>query len=269
MASAQRECAACGESRGVDEYSKKQWTAKAHSRRCKPCVEAGKEATPSVQGAKVSGQDEEELCALLKAIMFAHPEFTVQEVHREVLSKVEKWEDLPLGKVKNLLKKLELSAYSSGKAQGEVLKFWTVGMKPGEGGSAAAVTNGEPLGESWVPVELNVPAIPSGSAPFQALLSSTKSKPHAASSSLVKIQTAGGAPPGSPMLLYNADKSQKTFIHPDSSAFRPLERLVKEHGICGAQGPAGGLKAFFRSQLDATTGALWVDTSSPAPGEAW
>ena len=35
-----RACSACGEERGPEGYSKKQWSARAHSRKCKHCVDA-------------------------------------------------------------------------------------------------------------------------------------------------------------------------------------------------------------------------------------
>jgi hypothetical protein len=36
-----KECSACGERRGADEFSNKQWKVKAHSRRCRACAPEG------------------------------------------------------------------------------------------------------------------------------------------------------------------------------------------------------------------------------------
>ena len=43
-------CSICGESKAESEFSKKQWVAKAHSRRCAACVESGAVATGAGKG---------------------------------------------------------------------------------------------------------------------------------------------------------------------------------------------------------------------------
>ena len=146
---------------------------------------------------------------------------------------------------------------------------------------------------------LNVPADLSGSRPHQALInysqdnnninhsisggSGTKTKkgdktasPSFSSSSsssssngnskkceIFKIQIAA-LPPGmgnvlTPMLLYNKDRSAKTFLHPPSSStsgdnnneddddggYNKIRSMIIENGSTGALGVTGGTKAYF------------------------
>ena len=60
-----RACSACGEERGPEGYSKKQWSARAHSRKCKHCVDASAAgaaedthgATPAQLAEQLKGLD--------------------------------------------------------------------------------------------------------------------------------------------------------------------------------------------------------------------
>lgn len=119
---------------------------------------------------------------------------------------------------------------------------------------------------------LDVPADLSGSRPHQALInyqdmqkscngkasnSNTKKQARQTSgdgSSIFKIQLAA-LPPGmedelTPMLLYNADKSAKTFLHPPSSlrdadddgGYLRIRKLISESGVSGVLGTTGGQK---------------------------
>ena len=158
---------------------------------------------------------------------------------------------------------------------------------------------------------LNVPADLSGSRPHQALInysqdnynidhsissgSGTKTKkgdktasPSFSSSSssssngnskkceIFKIQIAA-LPPGmgnvlTPMLLYNKDRSAKTFLHPPSSTsdnndddddddddeggYNKIRTMIIENGSTGALGVTGGTKAYFYGYTTKVTSEL-------------
>jgi hypothetical protein len=116
---------------------------------------------------------------------------------------------------------------------------------------------------------LDVPADLSGSRPHQALINYQDNKKagkgrgkskFAAQShddidgKIFKIQLAA-LPPGmedvpTPMLLYNADRSAKTFIHPpsplndnaDDGGYYRIRNMISESGKSGALGATGGQK---------------------------
>ena len=123
---------------------------------------------------------------------------------------------------------------------------------------------------------LDVPADMSGERPHQALInyqenhksgkgknksfskkggkSSTKSSSGDDDRDIFKIQLAA-LPPGMedipmPMLLYNADRSAKTFLHPPSSdddndddgGYIKIRKMITESGTSGALGATGGQK---------------------------
>ncbi len=78
---------------------RKQWAAKAHSRRCKDCVSASgsEESQPdkpkqggaaSAAGNSAAEKEESELCALVRAIKFANPQWGLKKVTKEVASKM-------------------------------------------------------------------------------------------------------------------------------------------------------------------------------------
>mmetsp|Transcript_9790 Transcript_9790/g.19102 ORF Transcript_9790/g.19102 Transcript_9790/m.19102 type:complete len:94 (+) Transcript_9790:726-1007(+) len=82
-------------------------------------------------------------------------------------------------------------------------------------------------------------------------------------------QVAVGAPEGSPMLLYNSSRTQKTFIHPDCPGYEPIQALVVAEGCRGALQAAGGLKAYLYGKPAGRRGWLAIDTSEPAPAQPW
>lgn len=114
---------------------------------------------------------------------------------------------------------------------------------------------------------LDVPADLSGSRPHQALINyqdmqkSFKGKKQSLQQQSVgdgrdifKIQLAA-LPPGmedtmTPMLLYNADRSAKTFLHPpstpddadDDGGYLEIRQLISESGTSGVLGATGGQK---------------------------
>mmetsp|Transcript_14077 Transcript_14077/g.30611 ORF Transcript_14077/g.30611 Transcript_14077/m.30611 type:complete len:321 (-) Transcript_14077:84-1046(-) len=153
---------------------------------------------------------------------------------------------------------------------------------------------------------LDVPADLSGSRPHQALInyqdnqkaSTGKGKNKAGSKKksaqpssneegkeIFKIQLAA-LPPGmedvpTPMLLYNSDRSAKTFLHPPSSpndkdddgGHFKIRKMITESGISGALGATGGQKAFFYGFITKTkTGpnVISIDIHSGlVPSQTW
>jgi len=72
---------------------------------------------------------------------------------------------------------------------------------------------------------------------------------------IFKIQLAAALPPGmedvpTPMLLYNSDRSAKTFLHPpspssddaDDGGYSRIRDMIADSGTSGALGATGGQK---------------------------
>jgi len=80
---------------------------------------------------------------------------------------------------------------------------------------------------------------------------------------IVKIQVAASLPGmvnvKTPMLLYNANRSAKTFIHPieetentsnaDDSGYDKIHSFIREKGVGGALGSVGGTKGYFYCRI--------------------
>ena len=87
---------------------------------------------------------------------------------------------------------------------------------------------------------------------------------------ICKIQVAASSQQNGiqyPMLLYNQDRTIKTFIHPeddneqdDDNGYNRIHTLVTCHGVGGALGVSGGSKAYFHTYLVAKD-ILNIDTS--------
>lgn len=229
---------------------------------------------------------EEELGALLKAIKFAHGDYTLKQMHREVLGKGGKWLTVDLKRIRKLLKKLGLSGTTDPKGDEKILKLFTVGGESAsvledETTAAAEHVDPEALRYTWKAVELDVPLERSGKFPYQAIVNFNRETTESPSrkgtgpmrgAEIYKVQIAmGGGPPGAqlPMLLYNKPRTRKTFIHPDNPAFSEIERLVKNSGASGALGAIGGLKSYFWGRIDRTNGVLLLCTSRLAPFQRW
>ena len=88
---------------------------------------------------------------------------------------------------------------------------------------------------------------------------------------ILKIQVAQDAPEGSPMLMYNEDKSKKTFIHPNCTGYNDIQRLILEEGQKGKLAQNGGLKAFFWGRQHRKVGRKFVlvNTEELAPSQPW
>lgn len=151
---------------------------------------------------------------------------------------------------------------------------------------------------------LDVPADRSGSRPHQALISykdnteagkgkgksgSKKNKAAEQSSDgkqVFKIQLPA-LPPGmedmpTVMLLYNSDKSARTFLHPpslegddeDDGGYAKIRKLITDSGTGGALGATGGQKGYFYGFITKTKSGqpdvVSVDVDSGlAPSQTW
>lgn len=144
---------------------------------------------------------------------------------------------------------------------------------------------------------LDVPADLSGSRPHQALMnyqhtpSGKKGKNKAGQAKKLegkeafKIQLAA-LPPGmehvqTPMLMYNSDRSAKTFLHPPSSpddteddgGYLKIRKIITESGISGALGATGGQKAYFYGFVTKTKSGpnvISIDVHSGlVPSQTW
>jgi hypothetical protein len=152
---------------------------------------------------------------------------------------------------------------------------------------------------------LDVPADLSGSRPHQALISfndnNNKQKKNSGSNKktsttssydgnsdgrkIFKIQAAQ-LPPGmedvlTPMLLYDKEKTAKTFLHPpsekteeddDDGGYMKIKQMITESGTGGSLGLQGGQKAYFFGRITETEdgpNVVSIDTSELAPSQAW
>jgi hypothetical protein len=265
-----------------------------------------------VKGDEATNQEactREELTELVRAIKFAKPDVSMRACHREIaqdLGQKEGFEflkDVKLNDVKRVWKKAMAPAAQQQQQQasvplpagGEVMKLYTVGdgtvrtlAKEYSQAAAAAAAKEEndrqSMMENYVHVFLEVPANRSGSRPHQALINfhdndSTKSDAPQAKGEdrgeVVKIQVAA-SPDDTPypMLMYNADRSLKTFIHPDpqDDGYQRIRKWIVKDGSGGALGSAGGTKAYFYSRTTKRKNGANVssiDVSGLAPPQSW
>jgi hypothetical protein len=148
--------------------------------------------------------------------------------------------------------------------------------------------NNEDVMKNYVHCFLDVPCDRSGSKPYQALVNFTsigdkkkKSKKGSNSShddgrEIVKIQVAANVPGMDvlPMLLYNRDRSAKTFIHKDDAddeGYDKIRDLVVNNGVGGALSQ-GGVKAYFYARITRREGEkdiISLDVSGLAPVQTW
>ena len=166
---------------------------------------------------------------------------------------------------------------------------------------------------NYVHVFLDVPADRSGSRPHQALINiqqnnsgkkanksgkgKKKNKGKAKSTTggsedgnenheddgdedgeIVKIQVAASSNRTKfPMLMYNADRTKRTFIHSDSddeengeaeNGYDKIFNMITQQGQGGALGSNGGAKAYFYSRSSGSN-ILSIDITRLAPPQAW
>ncbi|ETW03481.1 hypothetical protein H310_04932 [Aphanomyces invadans] len=226
----------------------------------------------------------EELTALVQAIKFAHPEFTVKQVHSQVLSHEGKFATVPVARVKKYLKKLgltgDLSASSGDNSTTAPVSLMTVG-----GDSKSQVYTAPPASSSaqedddshWAAVPLDVPAMQVSSHPHQAVIRMTEATTAGSSTGalgeIYKIQKAmatDGNDEKLPMLMYNKDRSRKTFLHPTSTVgYDAISAWIDR---VGASGVGGGTKAYFYGRLGRTSVAsklVFVNVHTLAPSQPW
>ena len=175
-------------------------------------------------------------------------------------------------------------------------------------------TQQQDMHENYVHVFVDVPADRSGSKPHQALINfqdnnnnnssdsttnnnnnkkkkkgkhntnnnkkkktTTEDKSSSSNASLVvKIQVAASPSPDVqfPMLLYNADRSVKTFIHPtkEDNGYERIHDWIVQKGQGGALGAEGGTKAYFYTHRTVRTDGpdvISIDVSQLAPPQTW
>lgn len=217
--------------------------------------------------------------------------------------------DVMLNDVKRVWKKAMTSAAQQEQqpasflplpAGGEIMKLYTVGdgtvrtlakeySQAAAAAAAAEATSKEEsdrqaIMENYVHVFLDVPADRSGSRPHQALInfhdndSNHPDAPHAIGEDcgeVVKIQVAA-SPDDTPypMLMYNADRSLKTFIHfdPEHDGYQRIREWIGKDGSIGALGSAGGTKAYFYSRTTKRkngANVISIDVSRLAPRQSW
>jgi len=153
---------------------------------------------------------------------------------------------------------------------------------------------------------LDVPADLSGSRPHQALINFQDNQKEKAGKGrnkskkrdtkpaqqtnddgrgIFKIQLAA-LPPGmedvpTPMLLYNSDRTAKTFLHPPSSpddkdddgGYFKIRKMITDSGTSGALGATGGQKAYFYGFITKTKSGpdvISIDIHSGlVPSQTW
>jgi len=234
---------------------------------------ASKDTTTKEDAEEIKDSD---LLELIAAIKFAYPDYGIRRVHREItqVAAITGSEPLlknvKLGEVKRLWKTLP---------DEEVPKFYTVGE-----GSVSSLVNAygkkarevaESQEDHFVHLFLDVPADRSGKSPYQALINFSEEKCFKSEGQeFVKIQIAACADDTkNPMLLYNSNRSARTFIHPDKmeedTAYDKIHSLISHRGIGGVLGSTGGKKAYFRCQIQKDKGVVSVDVSDIAQEQPW
>ncbi|KAL7479085.1 hypothetical protein ACHAW6_004833 [Cyclotella cf. meneghiniana] len=216
-----------------------------------------------------------------------------------------------------------------------VLKFYTVGdgsVKTlaenyanhyARAAAQASTDDDDAMASKYTHFFLDVPADRSGSRPHQALINynhyrkenkqhhnnnhnsknRSKANKHCRGEirEIFKVQMAA-APPGMegvslPMLLYNEDRSAKTFLHPplthedgnvekddnindndddDDGGYFKIQIMIRNNGTSGALGQTGGQKAYFWGIVRQVEGGegekrrvVSLDVEELAPNQIW
>lgn len=221
--------------------------------------------------------DSEELTALIKAIKFAHADFGAKRVHAQIAAHGGKYEHVPLKRVKKYMHKLGLQGSqldSDSDEEKKPISLMTVG---GASKSDKSAADTQPLESDdqmvWLPVKLDEPASKLKDFPYQAVIRMTtggEGDAEGAMGEIYKIQVAmeadGSLSTIHPMLVYNMKRDRKTFLHPDSPAYLPVQRLVATEGL---QGTVGGSKAYFWGRYFKIEDMLYINTDKLAPFQQW
>lgn len=180
------------------------------------------------------------------------------------------------------------------KQKDKVIKFYTVGDGSVKmlaedytlnAASQLIAENAEKFNEeedkqNYVHCFVDVPADKSGKSPYQALINFNTLRRNDKISNtndreIVKIQVAADIPgiPKTPMLLYNASRSVKTFIHPDeddsSEGYEKIKKMIQLSGSKGVL-TNGGSKAYFYSRVikqKKGPDVISIDVSTLAPSD--
>lgn len=234
--------------------------------------------------------------ALVRAIKFAKPDASQRAVHSEITQVLSQREaclqGVTLNDVKKVWKKAVTAASTTSGAPGGVVKLFTVGdgtvsilANQYSQNAAKAAVEEQGAEQHYVHVYLDVPMDMSGSRPHQAIINfrdnndgedpDTSAAGSTERGEIVKIQVAS-TPNGEKvaMLMYNADRTAKTFIHPDGDGgYDRIYNWIGNEGVGGALGAMGGSKAYFycRRTILATGGPdiMSIDVKSLAPHQTW
>jgi hypothetical protein len=243
--------------------------------------------------------DAEELIALIKAIKFAYEDYGYKRVHEQIKTHGDKFARVPLKRVKKYMQKLglansaqaddaeadgeatetqadgkpDLKAQAKASAKGGAIQLMTIGgesksERPSDLEAEVATSD-----SAWQPVKLDEPMYKTAQSGYNAVIRMTASDEGDAAGAMgeiYKIQVAveadGSLSSGSPMLVYNKARNRKTFMHPDSPAYHPVQRLIKTRGLSGV---VGGSKAFFWGRYRQQDDMVYINTEKLAPFQQW
>jgi hypothetical protein len=181
-----------------------------------------------------------------------------------------------------------------------IIKFYTVGdgsiktlakNYTLQAAALAATQEHDEEMNKYVHCFLGVPADCSGGKPHQALINFNDNNRNGSkrkvtnggnldsdNREIVKIQVAAplqGMDNNTPMLLYNLDRSAKTFIHDDhddeNKGYSKIKKMIDTHGVSGVLG-GGGTKAYFYSRITRRKGEknlISIDVTELAPVQNW
>nr|CCA15184.1 conserved hypothetical protein [Albugo laibachii Nc14] len=227
----------------------------------------------------------EELIALIQAIKFAHPEYGVKRIHDKIRSHGSDYASVSMKRIKKYMKKIGLTnsiCHEKDMNNNKVVHLMTIGGKSKSDrfqGQGCDSSKGDELKGSmkgaWLPVKLDEPASKMTQFPYQAVIQMKFGGDGDATGSMgeiYKIQVA--ADPGNsdkgaveyPMMVYNKARNRKTFMHPESPAYAPVQKLIASSG---ATGVAGGTKAYFWGQYRSADDMLHINTEALAPFQNW
>ena len=239
----------------------------------------------------------EDLIPLIRAIIFKYPEYNnaPTKIHQEIVSVASRMEPIlstiSLEAVETAFE--ALNQLREDREQG-TLKLHTIGSTPAvDIPVSVAVTNSTNVETEvkWANLLLDVPADKSGQRPHQAFInynannedSNDDNKPQHEDQNvfIVKIQVAkDGVEEKAPMLLYNFDRTLKTFIHFDQQGiFETIQDKILNNGMEGALGKSGGTKGYFYakkcsddtkiSNNIAVLRYISVNCTEMAPDQSW
>ena len=223
--------------------------------------------------ASSSGKNNnEELIALLKAIKFAHPEYDLKKMVREVQSNGEHWTNVSTKVIRKELKKLGLLGVQTDQ---DTLRYriTTIGGESKSSRSSAQEPTEPNDPQMWKSVALDVPMTSMSEKPYQGIVSYNESECGLASGQggdIYKIQAAEHTEAnGYPLMVYNKERTRKTFFHSHVDGYREICHHVLEQGSSGTLADSAGRKAYFWGQYSPTHDRLFLNIRSLAPPQEW